>query len=55
VAIHYFKGAQEGKSLGGHPVLWSFLLAMDSQAFSGELVWFAPLLGRETVLRAFII
>jgi hypothetical protein len=38
VAIHYFKGAQEGKAF--------YSLAVDSQAFSGELVWFAPLLGR---------
>jgi hypothetical protein len=30
-----------------------FSLAMDLQAFSGELVWLAPLLGEGTILRAF--
>jgi hypothetical protein len=31
-----------------------FSLPRDLQAFSGELVLFAPLLGRETVLRALL-
>jgi hypothetical protein len=30
-----------------------FSLAVDSWAFSGELVWFAPYGGGETILRAF--
>jgi hypothetical protein len=55
VAIHYFKGAQEGRASGGGWCGGFFSLAMDLQAFSHELVWFAPLLGRETVLRTFIM
>jgi hypothetical protein len=47
VAIHYFKGAQKGRASRG--VVWCgwvFSLAMGLWAFLGELVWFAPLLGR---------
>jgi hypothetical protein len=47
VAIHFFQKGSRRKGFGGWSSVWGFpSSAVDSWAFSGELVWFAPSLGK---------